>query len=404
MTRPFPADQADEALGRLTAEHDRISATLLELDAHPTRRMLDVVVLSGQTARRWTVARAGLDQLWRLYEAYQGVLHHAREVRARRGRPNADDLAELATLLLGRSVWLVGPDVPLGQRSLAGPTAVIEELSLAEAVGRMEQSFATASGLVAAVDFVWTELNPQLTALADRLASTHRLAGDLGSVVDPALERDLEALRANLLADPLAFVTPEGPDRSTLDRLAARVTSTHAGLERAARSRDELETLVERLEAALAELADREADAAREHATAVEKICAPPVPDPPRVTGPLRARLDALRLLGQRGRWALLAEEADRVTEALRVAGAAVAARRAELTGLLDRRTELRGRLAAYRAKAHRLGLAEDAELAGRHEEARVLLWTAPCDLEAAAAAVTRYQRAVLARDYGGTR
>ncbi|WP_412544053.1 hypothetical protein R8Z50_16605 [Longispora sp. K20-0274] len=404
MTRPFPADRADEALGRLTAEHDRISATLVELDAHPARRLLDVGVLTGQTARRWAVARAGIEQLWKLYEAYQAVLHHARDVRARRAKPNADDLAELATLLLGRSVWLVGPDVPLGQRSLAGPTAMIEELSLAEAVARMEQAFATASGLVAAVDFVWTALNPELTALTDRLASTHRLAADLGSIVDPGLDRDLEALRTGVQSDPLAFVTPEGPDRSTLHRLADRITSTHAGLERAARSRDELESLIVRLEAGLAELAAGEDEAAAVHATVTEKVCAPPVPDPPKVTGPLRARLDALRVLGQRGRWALLAEEADRVTEALRVAGAAVAARRAELTGLLDRRTELRGRLAAYRAKAHRLGLAEDAELAGRHEEARLLLWTAPCDLEAAAAAVTRYQRAVLARDYGGTR
>ena len=39
---------------------------------------------------------------------------------------------------------------------------------------------------------------------------------------------------------------------------------------------------------------------------------------------------------------------------------------------------------------------AEDAELDQRYQEAKNLLWTAPCDLAAASAAVTSYQQAVL--------
>ena len=49
---------------------------------------------------------------------------------------------------------------------------------------------------------------------------------------------------------------------------------------------------------------------------------------------------------------------------------------------------ELRGLLGAYKAKAARLGAAEDPGLAERYDQARDLLWTAPCDLAAAAAAV----------------
>jgi len=62
----------------------------------------------------------------------------------------------------------------------------------------------------------------------------------------------------------------------------------------------------------------------------------------------------------------------------------------------MARRDELRGLLGAYKAKAARLGAAEDFGLAQRYDQARDLLWTAPCDLAAAEAAVAGYQQAVL--------
>jgi hypothetical protein len=62
----------------------------------------------------------------------------------------------------------------------------------------------------------------------------------------------------------------------------------------------------------------------------------------------------------------------------------------------MAKRDELRGLLGAYKAKAARLGAAEDPGLAGRYDQARDLLWTAPCDLAAAEAAVAGYQQAVL--------
>jgi hypothetical protein len=67
------------------------------------------------------------------------------------------------------------------------------------------------------------------------------------------------------------------------------------------------------------------------------------------------------------------------------------------VAGLLSRRDELRGLLDAYKAKAARLGAVEDLDLAVRYDQARELLWTAPCDLDAAADAVSRFQQAVLA-------
>ena len=62
----------------------------------------------------------------------------------------------------------------------------------------------------------------------------------------------------------------------------------------------------------------------------------------------------------------------------------------------MAKRDELRGLLGAYKAKAARLGGAEDSGLAQQYDRARDLLWTAPCDLAAAEAAVAAYQQAVL--------
>jgi Bacterial extracellular solute-binding proteins, family 3 len=66
------------------------------------------------------------------------------------------------------------------------------------------------------------------------------------------------------------------------------------------------------------------------------------------------------------------------------------------VAALLGRRDELRGLFDAYMAKAARLGATEDPRLAARYDQARELLWTAPCDLNAAADAVNRFQQAVL--------
>lgn len=83
---------------------------------------------------------------------------------------------------------------------------------------------------------------------------------------------------------------------------------------------------------------------------------------------------------------------ADRLSE--RAAALAV-----RIAAAIDKRDELRGLLRAYRAKAGRLGVADDAALAARHERAHDLLWTGPVDLAAAEAAVAAYQHAILATE-----
>jgi hypothetical protein len=64
--------------------------------------------------------------------------------------------------------------------------------------------------------------------------------------------------------------------------------------------------------------------------------------------------------------------------------------------GLLDRRSELNGRLTAYQAKAARLGLGEDRDLLACNRIARGLLSRQPCDLRAVTRAVSDYQQMIV--------
>jgi hypothetical protein len=104
------------------------------------------------------------------------------------------------------------------------------------------------------------------------------------------------------------------------------------------------------------------------------------------------------------GRWTRLASELDAIDK--QAANVIRRCREAEqaATGLVDQRDQLRGLLDAYRAKAGGLGAAENAELDQRYQQAKDLLWTAPCDLAAATAAVNGYQQAILRLRRSGDR
>ena len=113
------------------------------------------------------------------------------------------------------------------------------------------------------------------------------------------------------------------------------------------------------------------------------------------MTAPPLASLGALADTGQ---WSRLAAELSRCEAELAAAAAQTADVRQTAADAMGKRDELRGLLRAYKAKAARLGAAEDPGLAASYDQAHGMLWTAPCDLAAAEAAVAAYQRAILER------
>ncbi|OLT12575.1 hypothetical protein BJF79_21825 [Actinomadura sp. CNU-125] len=393
----------DHALRGLESERDRISASLLELEEHAGLRLLKGARLAGETYRRWEAAQARLALAWRLFEAYRGVLADAAEVRDRASRPDVATLAELTGMLSGASVPLPDGEVPLADRTLLGPRE--RSVSLDEAVALMSDAFEFVAREVAAADAAWSALLLPLEEAEGRWRDAAKLAHALDGTRHPELDRlgrELTALGRVVRTDPLSLVRDDCADTSRLDRLCGTLRSLGDELAGVTRLRDGYGTVAAQLAGAIEEVEGVERDALEAYETVLVKIGPSTVPEPAReLAAGLRDRLAALERLREAGRWV---ELAGRVVQLERAAEDALERARSDLrlsAGLLERRAELRGRLDAYRAKAARLGLAEDERLCALYEEARDVLWTAPCDLRRATALLAEYQRTVRAGEAG---
>jgi hypothetical protein len=186
-----------------------------------------------------------------------------------------------------------------------------------------------------------------------------------------------------------------GFDTGQLERISRDLVARRAALEEAVRIRADFDGRSREIEGRIAGVRSAEDDARGARERVLSKIASPVLPHIPDQTPALGDRLATLVALRDRGAWAELARRTGELELALgdalrqaREAGGAI-------TALLDRRDELRGRLEAFRAKALRLGQAEDTELMRIYQQARDLLWTAPCDLRQATRAVAGYQRAL---------
>ncbi len=407
-------EEVDRALERLTAEHEAVESSLLALQDHAGRRLLEGARLTGTTAHRWAQAEAAITQLWNVFETYSAALGKAQEIRERRRWPSREDLVELTRLLRGTHT-VPGSALNAGG-SGAGPDSVesarlTEDVTLSGLVEWMNTWYARALDVVAAADSVWSALPARIDLLAAELRRVQSLAHSVG--VRPGehpsgddLEQtteELTALRAEVVADPLAFWVPAGgssapgggrPDTDRYDRAARALEDIRREIDAVLNVRQDSEQRLMRLRDVLSR-ADRtlaEARAARGEVLA--KIAASEVPA---VSGPptaLQEQLSAAAEYRRHSQWhrlsPLLEGLEQRAEDELERARAQLSA----VTAPLAVRAELRGRLDAYKAKVAQHGLAEDRMLMERYDAARRMLWSAPCDLRAAEDAVLRYQHA----------
>lgn len=410
---PIPVltqDDVDRELTRLTTDGERIGEALVALDAHPGNRFLQGSSLTGRTEERWQATRADIAVLYQRFNLYQSVLDQARQVRARRNRPGAAELAELTTLLRGAAVVLDTEEIPLSRRSLTGPTTITHTMTLGELVAAMDRTYQRASDLVVAVDDVWTAAVRALDPLDQELEGARELCASLGlgearhplfAELD-AIGTEVAELRARAFADPLTLYAGEPgsgrPDLAVADRLAARVTALRGELDTLAAVRADLDQRLAAARAAIDGVVAEEAGARADHDLVLDKIRSPAIQPVPDGTPELRLRLAGIAGLVSRHDWSAVAAELAALATATGEAQARAHAVRDTAAALLGRRRELRGRLDAYRVKAAQLRLTEDAEISARYQEAHDLLWTAPCDLRAATMALNRYQQAIAAR------
>ncbi len=404
MTAVLTRDGAAAAVAAAVAERDTIQANLLDLDGSFGKRLLAGAKLTGETRRRWEAATAAMTTLWETFSAYSAVVDRAAGVLAGASRLPGPRLAELTTLLNGPSVRLTRASSAVARGDLTA--AADTDVTPAAAVIQMRRAFADVSDVVAAAENVWNEIADQLQQVAADLAAARQRTGGLADTgLTEALaqaETELGQLRDVLNCDPLAlWQGGQGSrggrvDTARLGRLRQRAAVAVSKADELTAVRDNADRRISAVTMTVtaARQAWQDAMAARERAAA--RIAAALLPQPPEVRG-LADRLAALEALKAAGRWPRLASELDLLEgQAAAVASGCRDAER-QAAELMDRRDELRGLLDAYQARAAKLGGAEDSELDKRYDRAHDLLWTAPCDLPAAAAAVTGYQQAVLA-------
>jgi len=278
-------DEVDRALARLGAEHEAIETSLLALQDHAGRRLLEGARLTGLTEERWTAAEASITLLWTCFDAYTDALRTARDIRARRRWSSREDLVELTELLRGDPVALAG----------GAPGKLSERYSLAALVDRMNELYASSLDMVVAADAVWSALPARIDLLAAELQRTSRLAHSVG--VRPGehpagddlerITRTLTRLREQVVSDPLAYwkraegsSAPGGgrPDTTVYDREARALEEVRREIDAVLTVRQDAEKRIVRLRDVLSRADRTLAEARTARGEVLAKIAATEVP------------------------------------------------------------------------------------------------------------------------------
>jgi len=408
MTTSITREQATASVTAAVAERDTIQSNLLDLDGSFGKRLLTGAKLTGESQQRWAAADADMTSLWETFNAYSAVVDRIAELGGGVARATAAKLADLAALLYGPSVRLAAAPAPLGRRELTATANT--DVTLAAAVAAMKQAYGSVAAICDAAEAVWNQVSDGLSQAGASLErAQHEAAGladaDLASTLAIA-QANLAQLRETLNTNPLAL-GPAGAAGNAgavaLARLQQQVDAVASRASELGRLREDADRRIAAVRALVqaAETAWQDATSAQQRSAAkIAAGAAQPLVGP----GELQRRLADLSELRAAGRWSRLDAElraldkdAGAAEHRYRDAERAAAAQ-------LERRDEMRGLLDAYKAKAAQLGAAEDLHLAGLYEQARDALWTAPCDLAAADAAVRSYQQAVLALSSAGGR
>ncbi|MFE3060303.1 hypothetical protein [Nocardia sp. NPDC059239] len=373
--------EIDREIAERAREIETIAATLVELDKHPGLVLLRRFPPTGVTEQRWAPARAALELMWEDFGRLGTVLDQARTARGRR-RLDALDREELTRLLRGQPVEVSRSTIPMSQRSLGGPREQIELIGITEMLDRMRAAFPTVVRVLDAVEAVHTRVMTDIAPLQAELTRTGMSIPELQS-----LTSDIDALAMQVATDPLALA-PDALDRR-LGELSRRMREAATVLTELRAISTDWDAAIERSRARVEALRKTYERADRARAEVEHTILAAPLPRHPDDSAVYSAELTALEANPPVP--TVLWELRQRITGALDAA-----TRNEQLAqGLLDRRMELKGRFSSYRAKAARLGVAEDQDVLAAARIAAGLLSRRPCDLAAVTRAITDYRQLI---------
>jgi len=376
MSLRVVADALDAELTRRVEAQNHLADALVELERHPGNRLLGSAALTGTTAARWATVRDLLPRLWADLATHRVVVAAACAVRTRRPRPGEREWAELHELLVARTVEA-------------------STLTLGELATRMVGRIGEVADVLEAAETVHLAALAGLGPLVERVRDAQGRGRELLEPDDPdaaalaALATAVDERLATCTNDPLSL--PARLPRDLADGLGDGLDAIEARLAELATLRDgwaDRRRAVADAVAALDPLWAQEAQA-RDEALARVAVVLPPASDP---RPALHRRLAALPM--SRPQAAALAAlpgldaDATAAADALRCA-----VERA--TGVTDRRAELAGRFAAYRAKALRLGMSDDPAVVALATQVHALLSAPRTDLQALTPALVAYQQRV---------
>lgn len=373
-------DEIDRELESRTKEVAAAVATLMELDSHPGLEHVRRYPPTGVTAQRWAVTERALGELWEGVGRMTTILDSAKAMRGRRSKPDDDDRVELTRLLRERPLEVSRERIPLAQRVITGPGESVGYVGLGDMADDMRAAYPAVAEFLDGVEKINALVVARLGPLQKRL--------DAAGATGPKQIAELLAVSAT---DPLSLTTSDVEERVRI--IAADVERRSTELAELAELQSNWAAAIAATVGQLDTLRDAVASAADARARVEQTVVAGPLPSHEDAEPGLRAQLDSITTPDP----AALRDLRRRIEAARRVAR-----EDEELAqGLLDRRTELKGRLTAYQAKAARLELGEDRDLLASSRIASGLLHRQPCDLRAVTRAVADYRQLLVEKQEG---
>ncbi len=393
------AQELDTLLATMKAQSTVLTTNLFEFEELDAYKLLNDPQMKGQltglTAARVRGALQSYQDLWQSFSLFTDLIERAETLRGTDKKLKSDKLQELEQLLTGRSIKLPAKQIPLAQRGLLTGSETDDSISADDLLRTMSGAFDAAKSVVLEVQAVWDRLLPALSGANQELASLKVLATELGGLDLPelaALTAEIESLRAAVRTDPLSvqagFDSQVAPKvvqaRTRLEQLKRERDSIPADLVRAARLLDEIESLAAQGKAALTLTREK----IKDPVGLLEPLADAELSAEPLGLKPWLARLTTL---AAGSRWQTARKGIDSWLNKAAGTKSTAAAILAANEAPYQTRAELRGLLEALNAKASELGLREDSELSKLSAQAKTLLYSAPCDLDAASKALTSY-------------
>jgi hypothetical protein len=377
-------DQAelDRRLQRFTGAERRIAANLVELEEHPTYRLLAAGDMGGLTGRRMNGPMEAAPALWSWLGVLHEVLGRCRDLQqAARGRFAGEERARLEQMLTGASVTLTTTSGSLGERDLLTPDVVEHQITIEQLIDRMRNAYEPIRDGVAAVDEVWRDMLPRMDAAEtsiDEAAATVTRLGLRVPAVDRARQR-LDAVRSTVADDPLSLAERVGPE---LDRLVAEAVHE---VGRHEQSHSNLDVDLATVASLVAELRLLRARAAAAYSEAHAKVR----PESELVRVPSPAIIDGPNGLAERAGYfhdpdldwqAVRTQLDDWMQMAVRLRDQLIRAGERNRAPL-ELRDELRGRFKAYKVKLEATQRTDEPEIQELVDELQNELYTRPTDV-----------------------